>query len=55
MDIFRADGHLTDEALAAFVQGGIVDELPGWRLRSICPSAIGASSGIRMPWRERNS
>ena len=27
MDIFRADGHLTDEALAAFVQDGIVDEL----------------------------
>ena len=31
MDIFRADGHLTDEALAAFVQDGIVDEsASGW-------------------------
>lgn len=27
MDIFRADGHLTDEALAALVQDGLVDEL----------------------------
>lgn len=27
MDIFRVDGHLTDEALSALVQGGIADEL----------------------------